>query len=250
MGTVLAKHGYTVEFGYFNGTCHGSGQVPIQTDRFIADQTSKGLEGYAADCESSAKRLKSGSVHPTHINTGRTKLDPHTYTHEPVYIEWAQGTPYQQRVAVERAVAEAERDARHARDHARSLREMADRLHGTALVAIVDLQPTPKAPKPMVDVQTAKVHGTFASKAARKAELDKITRAFEACTRELQALYLALPLDQRTDAKEDVYYAPMYPHQWRPEHSAAALREFPQAGVIVAKIEELVAAREAVKNAP
>jgi hypothetical protein len=29
-GNVLAKHGYTKEWGYFKGTCHGSSELPLQ----------------------------------------------------------------------------------------------------------------------------------------------------------------------------------------------------------------------------
>ena len=29
----IAKHGYTVDYGFFNGTCGGSGFLPLQKDR-------------------------------------------------------------------------------------------------------------------------------------------------------------------------------------------------------------------------
>jgi len=130
-------------------------------------------------------------------------------------------------------------------------------LHGTALVAISDMERAAMdeaaaraANKAKVDIKAGTVTGTFASKAERKAELDKINHAFSKCTDELQEFYLRIPHDQRTPAQMEVYYTPMYPHQWKPKHSAAALKEFPQAATIVAKIEDLVAAREAVKSAP
>ena len=34
---TIAKHGYTVEYGFFNGTCAGSGQKPLQQDRSVLD---------------------------------------------------------------------------------------------------------------------------------------------------------------------------------------------------------------------
>lgn len=35
----LAKHGYDVSYGFFNGTCSGADNLPIQLDRTIADKT-------------------------------------------------------------------------------------------------------------------------------------------------------------------------------------------------------------------
>lgn len=36
-GGVLAKHGYTVDFGYFNGTCHGSDELPFEVSKDVAE---------------------------------------------------------------------------------------------------------------------------------------------------------------------------------------------------------------------
>lgn len=248
MGTTLAKHGYTVEFGYFNGTCRGSDRQPVQTDRTITDATIESLGRYAAECDESAARLRDGAISPGRIRTG-DKLNRTTYKYEATYIAFADGTLAQQVRAVEMAVAGAESDARGARAHAVGLQQMADKYHGTAWVLIVDEPKATPASKPVVDVKTATVTGAFGSKAARKEELDKINRAFEKQIHNLQAIYLAIPHDQRTEEGSQVYYAPMYPHQWKPKHSAQALKVFPQATDIVKAIEELVAAREAVKAA-
>jgi len=256
MVTGLAKHGYTVDYGQFNGTCRGSDHQPVQTERSLTDATIEGLGKFAVECDEAAAKMKAGTAHPNLIRTGE-KLNRETNRYEPVYITWKEGTPDQQRRALEVAIHSLERDARHARTDARNLKEMADRLHGTPLLEISELEraamaeaAAARANKARVDLTTGTVTGAFGSQADRKAELAKINRAFEKCIKELGALYLSIPHDQRTDAQMEVYYAPMYPHQWKPRHSKAALKEFPQAAAIVAKIEELVAAREAVKNAP
>ena len=36
---TLAKHGYTVDWGFFNGECYGSHKKPLQLDRTLADET-------------------------------------------------------------------------------------------------------------------------------------------------------------------------------------------------------------------
>jgi hypothetical protein len=248
MGAVLAKHGYTVKFGFFNGTCRGSGQKPMQIERALTDSTVVALGVYAANQDEHVVGLMTGTKHPREVQTG-TKFNRDTYKYEPVYIAWAQGTDEQKAKAVDIAVAQGQSESRHARAHARSLERMANELHGTALVAIIDHVKIEK-PKAVVDLKAGKVDGTFGSKAARKLELDRINRIYSKEIDKLQAIYRAMPNDVRTDAQAEVYYSPMYPHQWKPRHSAAALKEFPQAAEIVAVIEELVRAREAVKVAP
>lgn len=250
MGTTLAKHGYTVEFGFFRGTCDGSDRQPVQIERSHTDATIVWLREYAEREDSVVAQLKAGKMHPTRIKTGQ-ELNRSTFKYEPVYIEWSAGTVEQQRKAVELAIAMSESDARHARAHAKGLAQMANLFHGRPLVAIADLEAkAAPAPQAVVDVKAGKVIGAFGSKAARKNEMDKLNREYERLHRAIQEIYLALPHGQRTEAKTEVYYGPMGLHQWRAKHSAQALKEFPQAADLVAQIEELVKAREAIKAAP
>lgn len=247
MNVVLAKHGYTVEFGYFRGTCSGSGKKPIQQDRTITDATIVAMHEYAAGCDKDAEDLRSGKTLPTKIKTGQKLL---AGKYQPVYIPFSEGSPEQQTKAVELFIAMAESGARHARAHASDLKKLADRLHGTELVLIVEPVKTEK-PVTTVDVKTAKVTGTFATKTARQAELDKVAREYQRIEKALHQLTLDVPNDQRTKEQTDVYYAiPMYLHQWKAKHSAMVLKVFPQAQEIVTEIEQLVKVREAIRSAP
>jgi len=250
MENGLALHGYTVKFGYFNGTCDGSNNAPIQIDRTMTDATIVGLHNYAARQDETAEKLQAGETHPVNVQVGK-KYDTNKHKHVPIYVPFDEANPEQQKKAVELAVMECESNARHARSHATDLAALADRLHGTELVAISELElRAVKPPKAVVDIKAATVTGTFGSKAARKAELDKLNREFSDLHSKLQRLYLAMPHTQRTEANTEVYYGPSMLHQWRAKHSAAALKEFPEAVDLVAKIEELVKAREAIKAAP
>ncbi len=250
MGRSVAKHGYTVTWGRFLRICRGSGKAPVQFERSLTDATIQELGGYAAECDDEVRRYKDGTLQPARIKTGE-KLNRTTYKYEGVYIPFAEGALEQQQRAVEMAIAQSEGDARGARAHALDLKKMADELHGTALMAIVDLQPPPKAPKATVDVKAAKVYGTFGSKAARKAELDKLSRVYGKARNVIQGMTLAVPYDERTEAQNELYYGmPHDLHNWRAKYSAKALEVFPQAADIVATIEELVKARNAVKAAP
>lgn len=90
----------------------------------------------------------------------------------------------------------------------------------------------------------------YPTKQARKDALDKLSRRYDRLRDTLQGAYLALCEAERTEAKTEVYYGPYQLSHWRPKHSAAALREFPQLAAVVAEIDALVKEREAVKNAP
>ena len=248
MHNGLAHHGYTVEFGTFWGPCVGSQEKPVQQERTLTDKHVKALGEYAVQCDENAKALKAGTWHPNSVKVGE-KLDRTTYKYIPIYESWDKVTPEQQAKAVEIAIWEQEGFARQARGMAKGLKKLADELHGTELVLIVDA-PKIEKPKAIVDVKAAKVYGAFGSKAARKRELDKLSRAFDKAKRQLKDLFLAIPHDKRTPAQDEVYWGPMDLYQWKPKHSAKALEAFPESAQIVATIEELVKAREAIKAAP
>jgi len=40
---VIAKHGYTVEWGFFNGTCSGSHSKPLEQDKWLTETMIKNL---------------------------------------------------------------------------------------------------------------------------------------------------------------------------------------------------------------
>jgi hypothetical protein len=44
---LLAKHGYTVDFGFFNGTCHGSDHLPLEHDTKVNEFTVERLRKHA-----------------------------------------------------------------------------------------------------------------------------------------------------------------------------------------------------------
>lgn len=46
-GGVLSKHGYTTEWGFFEGTCTGAGRLPLEKDRSWLDATVENLRAEA-----------------------------------------------------------------------------------------------------------------------------------------------------------------------------------------------------------
>lgn len=99
-------------------------------------------------------------------------------------------------------------------------------------------------PKPVVAA------GGYTTKKARKDDLDKLNRVFDKKRKAIQDAYLALPREQRTEAKTAVYYGPMQLSHWRPKHGAAVVKEFPALTPVVQDIEALVTERERIKAAP
>jgi hypothetical protein len=49
----LAKHGYDVSWGFFNGVCSGADNLPIQLDRTLADKTIASLDKKIASLQTS-----------------------------------------------------------------------------------------------------------------------------------------------------------------------------------------------------
>lgn len=43
----LAKHGYTKDLGFFNGTCYGADELPLEHDATILDRTAENLTSEA-----------------------------------------------------------------------------------------------------------------------------------------------------------------------------------------------------------
>lgn len=245
---TLAKHGYRVkDFGYFAGTCPGSDRLPLEQARDLCDRTVADLRVFAEESRAKSLALQAGTARPTLAKSGRHIKDALGRS-VPEMIPFAEATAANQKLAVDKAIWNCDQDARQADNHADMLVRLAAQVHGAALL------PIHKAPKtapvaPMVDVAQGTVTGRYATKAARQADLDRLNRDYDKAHNELQKVYLALPREEQTEERTDLYYGPHQLCSWRPRHSEAARRCFPGCEAIVARIEELVRAREAVRNA-
>ena len=58
----IAKHGYTVDFGFFNGVCEGSGELPLEIDKSLTEETIVELTDYLASQSTYLEGLESGKV--------------------------------------------------------------------------------------------------------------------------------------------------------------------------------------------
>ena len=63
-GFAMAKHGYTVEHGWFAGVCHGEQHAPLQKDRSVADNVIAQIRAEAAELVIKADKVKAGEISP------------------------------------------------------------------------------------------------------------------------------------------------------------------------------------------
>ena len=261
-GQVMAKHGYKVKgLGFFMGVCQGSGEAPLEVSRDFLDATIVALTDYAARADGEVAGLRAGSIVPAKVadidQVGNQRLGPRKgwgVPREGLPVMWADANAKQRASGIEDAIRAAEGEARNARAHIKGLHDLAARVHGQALT---DRSiPKPAKVEPVkVDVaaviETGACQATFKTKAARKLALEEVSYKFEKLTQAIRDLHLAVPFADRSDESTALYFAiPHQPNHWRAKHAAATLAVFPEAAPIIAEIEKLVAAREAIKAAP
>lgn len=258
--SLIAKHGYIVDWGYFSGTCQGSGKRPAEHDVSLTRTVIIFCLEKAADHDGSITDLKNGTTVPeTFKRYNPNKVVEHKTRGGSRYttkggddtLPISEATPTERKNVIALAIHEHKMHASNLRSHADSLTRFVLVRLGQPRYAVADLNVKVEKPAaPVVDVKSGKIEGTFATKAARKEALDKLSRAYDKCRNVIQTAYLALPNSERTEAKTEVYYGPYQLNHWRAKHSALVLNEFPQLASTVAEIEALVKAREAVKAAP
>lgn len=143
---TIAKHGYRVKgWGFFNGVCHGSHHKPLQVERTYADQIIASLRTAADMDDQLIVRLYRSDFTPATCHTGKTLVsapDAKGRRHRhPELVDWKDATQYQRENEVALQIRNLKADAKNARDHAKQLEDLADRLFGTAVLAIETKQP-------------------------------------------------------------------------------------------------------------
>lgn len=136
---LMAKHGYTVDWGFFNGTCGGSDRMPLQQDRSETDF-------FAASCVARAEKLEEATIESiTEVQvTVRSRVNGRT-TSETKMMDREE---YAAHAAADRSrslwtfegaqkteMLKFKRQAKMLREHSKELLEMADKVHGTDLIA-------------------------------------------------------------------------------------------------------------------
>lgn len=131
---LLAQHGYTVDWGFFNGVCSGANRLPLQLDRTVADAAIAKLREFAA--EMAALTVEQIDKVPVEFR-GQSKADRR--------VEWMDRAAYAAHNAGKlyftsfedkqgTTLMSKQQQGRNAAAHADELAEMADRLHGQPLI--------------------------------------------------------------------------------------------------------------------
>jgi hypothetical protein len=137
---VLAKHGYTVDWGFFNGVCSGAEDKPLEHDKTHTEAIIRQLrEVHAAVLDQRASDLKSGAIEPTFYKRVRNEKSTSFRDREiDIEVKRVELSDYEAQQQIARAVYRAERDAQQARSHAAMLEKLIETRFGQALYPVSD----------------------------------------------------------------------------------------------------------------
>lgn len=153
-GGRLAKHGYTVEYGYFNGECSGGGELPLEKDHTVTDSIRETLAGMAKSNDETADSLESGATDPKWTKTkwegGRSK------TYE---VPKESLTTYERTVLRDSEVGKHRRMAEGLRDHAKMLAALTKAVHGKPLIPVTKAELEAEAEGPRLHYRAKAAEG-------------------------------------------------------------------------------------------
>jgi len=133
VGRWMAKHGYTVEHGWFQGACSGESSEPMQKSRTRTDGIVAQVRADVAKLLEQKNKLEAGTAKPEFINRGTER--------KPDLIPFAEGDEYQQRMTTRKVIHEMTFKASMGAQFADMLVEVADKYHGTPLIEVEKKEP-------------------------------------------------------------------------------------------------------------
>lgn len=146
----VAQHGYTVKFGYFTGTCPGSGYLSLHVERTRADASIKAARERAVRLRALADDYEAGRAHPSPIWNGQHKRVPRPTARNPtrteqerVMVPWEEADPQHRYSAVRAEAAQLRYVADNAEGYANDLTKWAARIFDGNVPAyrVEDLEP-------------------------------------------------------------------------------------------------------------
>jgi hypothetical protein len=129
---VLAKHGYTVDWGFFHGVCMGSENKPLEHDKTLTERIIKELrEDVAPRADKRAADLESGAVEPKWYRR------EHTFGKTTkVAVKRDELSDYDAKQQIAAAIYTAQSEARGARAHADMLEKLMESRFGQPLIPV------------------------------------------------------------------------------------------------------------------
>lgn len=131
-GGNMAKHGYTVENGWFNGVCPGRNFAPLELDRLSPEPAWLSILAQADELDLNATQYEQGVRVPTSVIKREWKNGQRQSYQKP----WSELTEYDKRSELNSLVFGMRRRAKAGRDFVKFIRELADNVHGKPLKEI------------------------------------------------------------------------------------------------------------------
>ena len=137
----IAKHGYTTEWGFFNGTCGGSDHQPLELETALNIKTAQAIRDFADKLEAKA----AGDIVEVPVRKRESDLygRRRTVTEMMDRAQFEATQPYYSKFdsAVESYRSQLERQAANLRREADDLEQLGDKVHGQPLKARAEEAP-------------------------------------------------------------------------------------------------------------
>ena len=125
----MSKHGYTVEYGWFNGICPGQMYKPMELDREIADGVIEQVRKDVATLRQRETGLKNGTITP--VECPKVLFMP-----QPEMIPFENASEYVQKEYVKQEIYKVQQRARVGEQFANYLENLLNIVHGQPLIEV------------------------------------------------------------------------------------------------------------------
>ncbi len=134
----IAKHGYTVEDGWFQGVCQGHRYPSMQVERTVTDGIVASVRADVAALEIQLGLVKEGKLFPATVTNGR-KFEGNKMVD--VIVPYKEAEVWNQVAGVKAMIWKLESRIRSGTQFADGLEGVANRVHGTPLVQVAKPEP-------------------------------------------------------------------------------------------------------------
>ena len=205
----LAKHGYTVDYGWFNGTCMGSDNKPVEHDLTVLNTVCNSLAEQAESYEGmTAADIRDVTIT---MRLGVDKKDYHVQSDEEIQQLAADVDPrfasYRFGRLVEDRLRALKSHAKQMREHVAFMYGVAKDRHGAEPYAVAEMAEQAAAAKAE---KAAKP-----TKASVKRTTDRLNREFETIRRAAMTNMIAAARANDTDTPAEYWEMPDMLHNYR-----------------------------------
>lgn len=134
---TLAHHGYTVEYGYFHGTCYGAQELPLQVSRALLDKNVVGAKAHAQKLRDRADDIRFKRETPAEIVTQEYRAKGRYCSEKPeIRTPWAELSVWDQDRWRKITSINLDNSADQLERWCKDMLELADKVHGQPLIEV------------------------------------------------------------------------------------------------------------------